>query len=87
MGYQACAELGRIGIWSVNWDLMTTTPNPRPTCAPMGFGIDSRIGAAAPRAPATSREDSCTQAILKFQSRNCFDYRVYYKPKLKREVI
>ena len=46
------------------------------------FGIDSRIGAAASRAPAASREDSCPQAILKFQPRNSFDYMVRYEPQL-----
>ena len=51
---------------------MTTTP-PR---------INPRLGAAALRAPAASREDSRPQAILKFQPRNSFDYRVRYEPKL-----
>ena len=37
---------------------MTTTPPPR------GFGIDPRLGAAALRAPAASREDYRPQAIL-----------------------
>ena len=52
---------------------MTTTP-PR---------IDPRLGAAALRAPAASREDSRPQAILKLQPRNSFDYRVRYEPQLK----
>ena len=51
---------------------MTTTP-PR---------IDPRLGAAALRAPAASREDSRPQAILKLQPRNSFDYRVRYEPQL-----
>ena len=51
---------------------MTTTP-PK---------IDLRLGAAALRAPAASRKDSRPQAILKFQPRNSFDYRVRYKPQL-----
>ena len=51
---------------------MTTTP-PR---------IDPRLGAAALRAPAASKEDSRPQAILKFQPRNSFDYRVRYEPQL-----
>ena len=54
-----------------------------PHCAPGGVGIDSRIGAAAKRAPAASRENSCLQAILKFQPRNSFDYRVCYKHQLE----
>ena len=37
---------------------------------PRGFGIDSRIGAAAPRAPA---------AILKFHRLSSLDYRVRHK--------
>ena len=61
---------------------MTTTPNPGPTRAPRGVGIDSRIDEAALRAPAASREDYHPQAILKFQPRNSFDYWVRYEPKL-----
>ena len=52
---------------------MTTTP-PR---------INPRLGAAALRAPAASREDSRPQAVLKLQPRNSFDYRVRYEPQLK----
>ena len=52
---------------------MTTTP-PR---------INPRLGAAALRAPAASREDYCSQAILIFQPRNSFDYRVRYEPLLR----
>ena len=44
---------------------MTTTP-PR---------IDPRLGAAALRAPAASREDSRPQAILKFHRPSSLDYR------------
>ena len=51
---------------------MTTTP-PR---------INPRLGAAALRAPAASREDSHPHAILKLQPRNSFDYRVGYEPQL-----
>ena len=51
---------------------MTTTP-PR---------INPRLGAAALRAPAASREDSRPQAILKLQPRNSFDYRVCNEPQL-----
>ena len=47
-----------------------------------GFGIDSRIGAAALRAPAASMEDSRPQAILKFQPRSSFDYRVRHELQL-----
>ena len=51
---------------------MTTTP-PK---------IDLRLGAAALRAPAASRKDSRPQAILKYQPRNSFNYRVCYKPQI-----
>ena len=44
---------------------MTTTP-PR---------IDPRLGAAALRAPAASKEDSRAQAILKFHLPSSLDYR------------
>ena len=54
---------------------MTTTP-PR---------INPRLGAAALRAPAASREDSRPQAILKLQPRNSFEYRVRYEPQLNCE--
>ena len=56
---------------------MTTTP-PR---------IDPRLGAAALRAPAASREDSRPQAILKLQPRNSFDYRVRYEPQLDAPIL
>ena len=61
---------------------MTTTSPPGPTRTPRGVGIDPRLGAAALRAPAASKEDSRPQAILKFQPHNYFDYRVRYKPQL-----
>ena len=52
---------------------------PHPTqdqpASPGGFGIDSRIGAAAPRAPAASKENSRPQAILKLHSLSSLDYR------------
>ena len=55
-----------------------TTTSPR---------IDPKLGAAALRSPAASSEDSRPQAILKFQLRNSFDYRVLYEPKLKPMVL
>ena len=61
--------------------MTTTLPQDQPA-PPGGFGIDSRIGAATLRAPAVSKENSCPQAILKFQPRNSFVYRVHYEPKL-----
>ena len=42
---------------------------------PGGFGLDPRLGAAATRAPAASREDSRPQAILKFHRPRSLDYR------------
>ena len=54
---------------------MTTTPPPGPTCIPRGFGFDPKLGAAALRAPAASREDSRPQAILKFHRPSSLDYR------------
>ena len=65
---------------------MTTTLPPGPTRTPVGFGIDHRLGAAALRAPAASREDSCPHAILKLQPRNSFDYRVRYEPQLTQNL-
>ena len=44
--------------------------------------INPRLGVAALRAPAASREDSRPQAILKLQPRNSFNYRVRYEPQL-----
>ena len=61
---------------------MTTTPPPGPTRTPEGFRIDPRLGAAAVRAPAVSRENSRPQAILKLQLRNSFDYRIRYESQL-----
>ena len=52
------------------------------TLPPGGFDIDTRIGAAALRAQAASKEDSRPQALLKFQPRNSVDYRVRYDPPL-----
>ena len=35
-----------------------------------------------PKAPAASREDFRSQAILKFRPRNSFGYRISYKPTM-----
>ena len=56
---------------------MTTTPPPG------GFGIDPRLGAAALRAPAASKEDYCPQAILKLQCLSSLDYRVRHELSVK----
>ena len=60
---------------------MTTTPPQGPTRTSEGFGIDPRLGAAALRAPAASREDSCPQAILKFYRPSSLDYRARHGPQ------
>ena len=56
---------------------MTTIPNPGPTRTPRGVEIDSRIGEAATRASAASKEDSHPQAILKFHCPSSLDYRAH----------
>ena len=81
----------KLWFWPINhtFKIVPETPleGPKmasmPHCAPGGFGIDSRLGAAAIRAPAASKEDSRPHAILKLQLRNSFDYRVCYEPQLK----
>ena len=68
---------------------MTTTPPPGPARTPRGFEIDPRLGKAALRALAASREDSCPQAILKFQRMSSLGYRarnrlpIYYLQLIK----
>ena len=54
---------------------MITTLPPGPTSPPGGFGIDPRLGAAAIRAPAASKEDYHPQAILKLHRPSSLDYR------------
>ena len=48
---------------------------------PEGFEIDSRIGAAAPRAPTVSKEDFRPQAILKFRPPSSWDYKARHGPQ------
>ena len=55
---------------------MTTTLPPEPTYTPRGVVIDPRLGAAALRAPAASREDSRPQAILKFHRPSSLNYKI-----------
>ena len=65
------------------WQPHPTQDQPAP---PGGFEIDSRIGAAAPRAPAASIEDSRPQAILKFHRLSSLDYRVRHElPVMKND--
>ena len=52
------------------------------THTPWWCRVDPGLGAAATRVPAASREDSLPQAILKFQLRISFDYRVRYEPQI-----
>ena len=70
--------------WNSVWQESLWQPhNPHDQPAPPGWcRIDPGLGAAAIRVPAASREDSRPQAILKFQPRNSFDYRVRYEPQL-----
>ena len=63
---------------------MTTTPPPGPTHTPGGFGNDPRLGAAALRAPAASREDSHPQTILKFHCPSILDYSFSYLQRRKQ---
>ena len=76
--------------WSLVWQEGPydnhTAPQDQPA-PPEGFGIDPRIGAAALRAPAASREDSRPQAILKFQPCNSFDYRACYEPQHTENIL
>ena len=46
---------------------------------PGGFGIDPRLGAATLRAPAASKEDYRSQAILKLHCPSGLDYRVRHE--------
>ena len=51
---------------------------------PGGFGIDPRLGAAALRAPAASKEDYRPQAILKLHRPSSLDYRVRHELPVKQ---
>ena len=68
---------------------MTTTSPPGPDQpAPQGgVGIDSRLDAAALKAPAASREDSCPQAILKFHLPSSLDYRACHGLPVGNDVF
>ena len=64
---------------------------PHPTqdqSAPLrGFGIDSRIGATATRAPAASREDSRPQDIVKFHRPCGLDYKTGHGLLVRQNVF
>ena len=69
----------QVGIWSEMGSFWQPHPTQDQPAPPEGFEIDSRIGAAAPRAPAASKENSCPQAILKLHRPSSFDYRVRHR--------
>ena len=75
----------QVGIWSEMrsfWQPHPTQDQPAP---PEGFEIDSRIGAAAPRAPTASKENSRPQAILKFRPPSSLDYKARHGPQTSSE--
>ena len=77
----------QVGIWSEMrsfWQPHPTQDQPAP---PEGFEIDSRIGAAAPRAPTVSKVDSRPQAILKFHRLSSLDYRVRHELPVGKDII
>ena len=77
----------QVGIWSEMrsfWQPHPTQDQPAP---PEGFEIDSRIGAAAPRAPTVSKVDSRPQAILKFHRLSSLDYRVRHELPVQKSVM
>ena len=62
--------------FGLKWDIHDNLTQPKTNLHPSGgFEIDSRIGAAATRAPAASKEDSHPQAILKAHRLSSLDYR------------
>ena len=69
----------QVGIWSEMGSFWQPHPTQDQPAPPEGFEIDSRIGAAAPRAPAASKEDSRPQAILKFHRPSSLDYRARHR--------
>ena len=76
----------QVGIWSEMGSFWQPHPTQDQPAPPGGFEIDSRIGAAAPRAPAASMEDSRPQAILKFHRLSSLDYRVRHELPVMIEV-
>ena len=61
---------------------MTTPQPPGPIRTQGEVGIEPRLGAAAPRAPAASRGASRSQAILKFHCPSSLDYRARHGPSV-----
>ena len=77
----------QVGIWSEMrsfWQPHPTQDQPAP---PEGFEIDSRIGAATPRAPTVSKEDSRPQAILKFRPPSSLDYKARHGPQTNSYML
>ena len=54
---------------------------------PVLFFFAHTVGAAAPRAPAVSKEDSRPQAILKFRAPSSLDYKACHGPQTRFKVI
>ena len=72
----------QVGIQSEMGSFWQPNPTQDQLAPPEVFEIDSRIGAAAPRPPAASKEDSCPQAILKFHRLSSLDYRALHGPSV-----
>ena len=71
----------QVGIWSEMGSFWQPHPTQDQFAPPEGFKIDYRIDAAAPRAPAASKENSSPQAILKFRPPSSLDYKARQGPQ------
>ena len=65
----------QVGIGSEMGSFWQPYPTQDQSAPPEEFEIDSRMGVAAPRAPAASKEVFHPQAILKFHRPSSLDYR------------
>ena len=74
------------GIWSEMGSFWQPHPTQDQPAPPEGFKIESKIGAAAPRPPAASKENSCPQAILKFRPSSSLDYKARHGPQTAIEA-
>ena len=77
----------QVGIWSEMGTLWQPHPTQDQPAPPGEVEIDSRIDAAAPRAPAASMEDSRPQAILKFHHLSSLDYRVRHELPVIVDIV
>ena len=77
----------QVGIWSEMGSFWQPHPTQDQPAPPEGFEIDSRIGAAAPRAPTVSKVDSRPQAILKFHRLSSLDYRVRHELPVNSKIL